>query len=169
MATVYFVTENYIKQTTALTKNVDANEIMPFISTAAQTWMQSILGTYFFDALVVKFNDQTLSADEEVLVAKIQPAVAWRAASDCVLELTYQLKNKGLQKQSGDNSEAVELSEMGFVKTHYENKAEFFESFVVEYLKLNNDLFAEFTDTLNKSGVIKPQDDDNFNSDILFV
>ena len=126
MATIYFVTQNYIKQKTALTKNVDAEEIVPFIETAAQTWMQSILGTYFFDILVQKYNDQTLNADEEVLVSKIQPAVAWRAASDCVLELTYQLKNKGLQKQSGDNSEAVELNEMGFVKTHYENKAEFF-------------------------------------------
>ena len=169
MATVYFVTENYIKQTTALTKNVDANEIMPFISTAAQTWMQSILGTYFFDDLIVKYNAQTLNADETILVAKIQPAIAWRAASDCVLELTYQLKNKGLQKQSGENSESVELSEMGFVKTHYENKAEFFESFVVEYLKINVDLFPELTSTLNKSGVIKRQEDDNFNSDIMFV
>lgn len=169
MATVYFVTESYIKQTTALTKNVDPNEIMPFIATAAQTWMQSILGTYFFDDLVVKFNNETLSTDEEVLVAKIKPAVAWRAASDCVLELTYQLKNKGLQKQNGDNSESVDLEEMGFVKTHYENKAEFFESFVVEYLKINKDLYPELTSTQNKNGVIKPQSDNNFNQDILFV
>jgi hypothetical protein len=131
--------------------------------------MQSILGTYFYDYLLAKYNAETLSTDEEVLVAKIQPSVAWRAASDCVLELTYQLKNKGLQKQSGDNSESVDLSEMGFVKTHYENKAEFFESFVVEYLKLNKELFPQLTDTLNRNGVIKPQDDNNFNSDILFV
>ena len=169
MATVYFVTENYIKQTTALTKNVDANEIMPFIATAAQTWMQSILGTYFFDYLLAKYNAETLNSDEIVLVEKMQPAVAWRAASDCVLELTYQLKNKGLQKQSGDNSDSVDLSEMGFVKTHYENKAEFFESFVVKYLKLNKDLFPELTDKLNDSGVIKPQEDDNFNTDIMYI
>jgi|TARA_R110000744_G_scaffold48698_7_gene106222 hypothetical protein len=169
MATVYFVTENYIKQTTALTKNVDANEIMPFIATAAQTWTQSILGTYFFDYLLASFNAQTLTANEEILVSKIQPSIAWRAASDCVLELTYQLKNKGLQKQNGDNSESVELSEMGFVKTHYENKAEFFESFIVEYLKINKGLFPEFTSKLNKSSVIKHQEDDNFNSDILFI
>lgn len=169
MATTYFVTENYIKQTTAITKNVDANEIMPFIVTSAQTWMQSILGTYFFDYLVQAFNDETLNSDEEVLVSKIKPAIAWRAASDCVLELTYQLKNKGLQKQSGDNSESVDLSEMGFVKTHYEQKAEFFETFVVDYLRLNKDLFPEFISELNKSGVLKAQDDDNFSSDILFV
>lgn len=169
MATIYFVTQNYIKQKTAITKNVDAEEILPFIETAAQTWMQSILGTYFFDYLVTKYNDQTLTPDEETLVSKIQPAVAWRAAADCVLELTYQLKNKGLQKQSGDNSESVELNEMGFVKTHYENKAEFFESFVVEYLKQNKDLFPQLTSEDNKNSVIKRQKDDNFNQDIMFI
>ena len=167
--TTYFVTENYIKQTTALTRNVDATEIMPFISTAAQTWMQSILGTYFFDYLVAAFNAETLTANEEILVSKIKPAVAWRAAADCVLELTYQLKNKGLQKQSGDNSESVDLTEMGFVKTHYEGKAEFFESFVFDYLTINRDLFPQFVSALNKSGVLKPQTEDNMNTDILFV
>ena len=169
MATTYFVTQAYIKQNTALTKNVDAHEIEPFIATAAQTWMQSILGTYFYDHLLAAYNAQTLTANETTLVKKIQPAIAWRAASDCVLELTYQLKNKGLQKQSGDYSESVELSEMGFVKTHYENKAEFFESFVVKYLEKNKDLFPEFIDEQNDDGVIKPQDDTNFGSDILFI
>jgi len=169
MATTYFVTQEYIKRNTSLTKNIDAHEIEPFISTAAQTWMQSILGTYFFDYLLAAYNAQTLNANETILVQKIQPAVAWRAASDCVVSTTYQVKNKGLQKQSGDYSESVELSEMGFIKTHYENKAEFFESFVVKYLEKNKDSFPEFIADENDDGVIKPQDDNNFGSDILYV
>ena len=131
--------------------------------------MQSILGTYFFDYLLAAYNAQTLNANETILVQKIQPAVAWRAASDCVVSTTYQVKNKGLQKQSGDYSESVELSEMGFIKTHYENKAEFFESFVVKYLEKNKDSFPEFIADENDDGVIKPQDDNNFGSDILYV
>ena len=169
MATTYFVTQEYIKRNTSLTKNIDEHEIEPFISTAAQTWRQSILGTYFFDYLLAAYNAQTLNANETILVQKIQPAVAWRAASDCVVSTTYQVKNKGLQKQSGDYSESVELSEMGFIKTHYENKAEFFESFVVKYLEKNKDLFPEFIADENDDGVIKPQDDNNFGSDILYV
>ena len=169
MALTYFVTEAYLKQATALTKNIDANEIVPFITVASDTWMQSILGSYFYDHLLLAYNAQTLTADEEILVSKMKPAIAWRATSDCVVELTYQIKNKGIQKQSGDNSESVDLTETGFVKTHYENKAEFYESFLVDYLRTNKAKFPEFIDKQNKTAIIAPQDDNNFNSVFLFI
>lgn len=166
---IYFVTENYLKTKTPITKNVSSVDVLPFVEPAAAAWMQNILGTYFFLDLLAKYNAQNLSADEELLVAKMQPAIAWRAATDCVLGLTYQLKNKGLQKQSGDNSESVEQSEVGFVMRHYEQKAEFFESMCRKYLVKNKDLFPLFTSTLNKDSELRPQDDDNFNTDIMFI
>jgi len=154
---IYFVTENYLKSSTPITQNVSATDIMPFIKPSASGWMQNILGTYFFNHLLTAYNAQTLTTDEEALVQKIQPAVAWRAVVDCVLGLTYQLKNKGLQKQNGDNSEAPE------------QKAEFYESMVRKYLKMNKDLFPEYTSKLNKDSELAPQQDDNFNSDMFFV
>lgn len=166
---IYFVTETYLKEKTPITQNVSPKDIMPFVGTAAQLWMQNILGAYFFNDLLTKYNAQSLSSDETILVTKIQPAVAWRATVDCVLELTYQLKNKGLQKQNGDNSESVEQTEVGFVMRHYEQKAEHFESMVRKYLYNNKDLFPVFTSAANKDSELKPQSDDNFNSDILFV
>ena len=168
MATIYFVTEKYIKDKTPITNNVSAKEIIPFIEVSAQTWMQSILGTYFFNDLLTKYNAQTLNALETVLVTKMQPAIAWRATADCVIELTYQLKNKGIQKQNGDNSESVELDETQFVSTHYANKAEFFEEFVRLYLNKNKDSFPVFTSDDNKDSELKAQDDSNF-QDVLFV
>lgn len=166
---IYFVTEAYLKQKTPITQNVSSVDVMPFIEPAASAWMQSILGTYFFNDLLTKYNAQTLDADETILVNKIKPAVAWRAASDCVLGLTYQLKNKGLQKQNGDNSESVEQSEVGFVMRHYEQKAEFFEAMVRTYLVKNCDTFTVFTSELNRDSELAPQTDDNFNSDMMFI
>jgi hypothetical protein len=166
---IYFVTEGYLKTKTPITKNVSAVDVMPFIAPAAEAWMQSILGTYFFNDLLTKYNAQTLNSDETALVQKIQPAIAWRAAVDCVLALTYQLKNKGLQKQNGDNSESVEQSEVGFVMRHYEQKAEFYESMVRTYVCKYKDLFPEFESDDNKDSLLKPQKDDNFNTDIMFI
>jgi hypothetical protein len=166
---IYFVTEAYLKQKTPITQNVSATDVMPFIEPSASSWMQSILGTYFFNDLLVKYNAQTLNGDETILVEKIKPAIAWRATVDCVLGLTYQLKNKGLQKQNGDNSESVDQTETTFVMRHYEQKAEFFEMMTRKYLKLNKDLFPEFTSNLNKDSELAPQHDDNFNSDTMFI
>ena len=166
---IYFVTENYLKQKTPIPQNVSATDIMPFIEPSASSWMQSILGTYFFNDLLVKYNAQTLNPDETILVEKIKPAIAWRATVDCVLGLTYQLKNKGLQKQNGDNSESVDQTETTFVMRHYEQKAEFFEMMTRKYLRLNKDLFPEFTSNLNRDSELAPQNDDNFNSDTMFI
>ena len=166
---IYFVTEAYLKQKTPITQNVSATDVMPFIEPSASSWMQSILGTYFFNDLLTKYNAQTLNPDETILVEKIKPAIAWRATVDCVLGLTYQLKNKGLQKQNGDNSESVDQTETTFVMRHYEQKAEFFEMMTRKYLKLNKDLFPEFTSNLNRDSELAPQNDDNFNSDTMFI
>ena len=166
---IYFVTEAYLKQKTPITQNVSATDVMPFIEPSASSWMQSILGTYFFNDLLTKYNAQTLNGDETILVEKIKPAIAWRATVDCVLGLTYQLKNKGLQKQNGDNSESVDQTETTFVMRHYEQKAEFFEMITRKYLKLNKDLFPEFTSNLNRDSELAPQHDDNFNSDTMFI
>lgn len=166
---IYFVTENYLKKKTPITDNVSALDVSKFIEPAASTWMQSILGTYFFNDLLTKYNNETLSADEETLVAKIQPAVAWRAAAMSVIGLTYQLKNKGLQKQNGDNSESVDLTEAQFVKTEYVQQAEFFESMTRKFLNLNKDDYPKFTSSDNKDSELRPQTDDNFNSDILLI
>jgi len=160
----YFVTETYIKVRTAITANAQSDDIIPFVATASDMWMQPILGTYFYDDLLAKYNAQTLSANETILVAKIQPCVAWRAASDAVLSLSIQLKNKGLQKQNSDNSEAVEDSTISFVMSHYQQKAESYESFLVAWLKENEDLFPEFISDDNTNSIIKPQKGDNYNS-----
>jgi hypothetical protein len=142
---------------------------MPFIEPAASAWIQNILGTYFFNHLLTGYNAQSLTPEEEALVGKIQPAIAWRAATDCVLGLTYQLKNKGLQKQNGDNSEAVEQSEVTFVMRSYEQKAEFFEAMVRKFLTKNKEDYPQLTSKQNKDSELTPQKDDNFNLDMLFI
>jgi len=166
---IHFVSDTYLKTKTPITKNVSSSEVMVYIEPASLSWMRFILGGYFYDYLLAKYNAQTLSDNEEILVDKMKPAIAWRATYDCVIGLTYQLKNKGLQKQNGDNSESVELTEAQFVARHYEQKAELFESMVRSYLVTNKDLFPQYTSRLNNDCESSPQSDDNFNSDIFFV
>jgi len=153
---IYFITESYIKNKTSITKNVDVNEVTPFIYTVSDMRIQPILGTYFYNDILTKYNAQTLTANEEILVAKIQPCIAWYAASDSVFALTYQLKNKGLQKQSGEYSESVSREEVGDAIEYYQGKANFYEQRLRVYLKENKDLFTEFTSSSNTDSDMKP-------------
>jgi len=156
---IYFITETYLKNNTPITKNVDVKDVTPYIRVSADMRCQAILGSYFYEYLLTAYNAQSLSSSEEVLVEKIQPVVAWRAAENAAFGLSYQLKNKGIQSQFGDYSQNVTQSEVAFVMDHYGQMAAFFEKRLINFILENKDLYPQFTSALNTDSDIKPVDD----------
>src|SRR5690606_31860473 len=124
---IFFVSEQYLKTYGMITDNVSVTEVSPLVEFAARAFVENILGEEFFEYLLIKYNDQTLSTDEARLVSKMQMAIAWRVTAHATLSLTYQLKNKGLQKQDGDNSTSVDLNEATFMHKHYTQEAILYE------------------------------------------
>ena len=173
---IYFVTETYLKTNTPITANVDVNDITPYVKTQSDLRIQPILGTYFYNYLLAEYNAQTLNPDEELLVAKIQPCIAWYSAVDAVFGLSYQLKNKGLQQQSGDFSSSVSRSEVSFGMEHFEQKAAFYETRLREWLReqvrATPNIFPEFVSSLNTDSDMRPlrdQDQNGYNIGILII
>jgi hypothetical protein len=156
---LYFITETYLKTNTPITANVDVTDVTPYIKTQADLRVQPILGSVFYNALLADYNAQTLNPDEETLVGFIQPVVAWRSAEDAIFGLTYQLKNKGLQTQFGDNSGSVSRAEVAFGMEHYAQKASFFEQRLIRYLLANKNLFPLFISQENRDTDLRPQID----------
>jgi hypothetical protein len=156
---LYFITETYLKTNTPITANVDVTDVTPYIKTQADLRVQPILGSVFYNALLADYNAQTLNPDEETLVGFIQPVVAWRSAEDAIFGLTYQLKNKGLQTQFGDNSGSVSRAEVAFGMEHYAQKASFFEQRLIRYLLANKNSFPLFISQENRDTDLRPQID----------
>ena len=77
---VYFVTEEFIKNETHITQNVDAGDISPYLHISAITYIQPILGYTFYNDILDKFNLGNLNADETQLVEFIKYVVAFYAA-----------------------------------------------------------------------------------------
>jgi hypothetical protein len=156
---LYFITETYLKTNTPITANVDVTDVTPYIKTQADLRVQPILGSVFYNALLADYNAQTLNPEEETLVGFIQPVVAWRSAEDAIFGLTYQLKNKGLQTQFGDNSGSVSRAEVAFGMEHYAQKASFFEQRLIRYLLANKNSFPLFISQENRDTDLRPQID----------
>lgn len=153
---IYFITENYLKLNTTITANVDVTDLVPFVKTASDMSVQPILGTYFYNDLLTKYNAQTLDANETLLVEAIQPCVAWQTCSDAVIGLSRQLKNKGLQSQNGDYSNSADFREIAFYTDHYAQKKDFYINRLINFLEINKDLFSAYTSDLNKDSNMKP-------------
>lgn len=168
----YFITQNWIEENTPIANSVDIKTVTPWIRVAAEQRIQPILGSYFYNDLLVKYNAQTLSADELTLLDLIQPSIAWRAAADTVFALSYQLVNKGLIQQNGDNIESSDLKEVQFGMSFYTQKAESYENSLIQYLGCDlpyRDLYPAFTSTNNTNSIIPPSSNNNTFNTIQFI
>lgn len=152
---IYFTTETFLKHNGMITDNVDASDFTPLVQFAAKAFLKKQIGSYFFDDLLTKYNAQTLSPNEMELVEKMQYAIAFRATAQAGVSLTYQLKNKGYQTQSGDNSDAVEDGVVWKMYDHYIQQSILFENEIKEYLLLNKALYPIFTDVANNDSIIR--------------
>lgn len=140
----YFVSEYYIKTATTISQNVDIKDVYPNIGPASDMFCAVVLTEGYYNQLLSAYTAQALTADEITLVDKIKPAIAWRAAEMSLPFLSTQTKNKGPQTQSGDFSNSISREDMTYLRNELDNRAQFYEQRLVEYLRCNKDLFSGF-------------------------
>lgn len=152
---IYFATENDIKLKTNIHRNVDYADIAPNIRVAAITYIRPILGKRFFDDILNKYNTNSLSNKEEELVEIIKLVVIYRGADLTLPFLSFAVKNKGIQTQSGEFSSAVGLDVLNYIRNEVKKMAHINENELKEYLKLNKQFFPLYTAKENEE-IIKP-------------
>lgn len=166
LTTIDFISEGYFKEKIPFNTNVDFKDIAPHINISQDMFIQPILGSNFYNELLAKYEAQTLTPDEIVLVNHIKPSVAYRTALAAIPFLTYNVKNKGPQTQSGDFSTSVETSNLSYMNNLLENRAEFYEERLLNYLCENKNLFPGFIS--DNDDDIKPDDDSNYDGGFAF-
>jgi hypothetical protein len=149
MANTSFIGEAYIRENTVFNQNLDIKDIVQNIDPAADMHIQPILGTNFYNTLLLAYSAQTLTANETTLVMHIKPALAYRAAEMSLPFIQYQIKNKGPQTQSGDNSTNVDQTVLHYLRNELKNRAEFYETRLTKYLNANTSLFSGYTSNNN--------------------
>jgi hypothetical protein len=131
--------------------------------------IKDVLGSYYYDIILAKYNAQTLSQLETEMVEIIQNSLIWRAASDIAITTSFQMTNKGIQSQNGDFSVNSSESSIFLISKHYAQKAEWFESRLINFIRLNKTQMPDYTNTLNRDSSITdiiPSVDKPYNRDI---
>lgn len=144
MALINLISEAYIRENTVFSKNLDTKDIANNIGISQDMFLEPILGSTFYDEIQTKYSAQTLNANETALVLEIKPFLAYKAAVISLPFIHYQIKNKGIQTQSGDNSSPADNSVMFYLKKELENRAEWYNKRLERYLYLNQTLFPTY-------------------------
>ena len=167
-----FVTPEYLKAHTTVAQNVDVNDVVPLIRAVAESWVRPYIGTVFFNDLLEKFTAQTLNQSEAELVQTyIKPSIAWRACAEAVITLSYQLKNKGVQTQSGEYSASTDFKNISFIHQHYKDRADMYDAELVKFLEANGAAYPVFMSAANQPKISKQgcKTVDTFTAGILFI
>lgn len=145
MIYVNFISTTYLKDNSPIIANVSDDELVPFIKIAQDTGLQRALGTNLMKDLQNKVANSSLNADEVILLEEyIQPCVVWLVTQEWTLFSHYKYTNKGITKQTSDNSASADFKEVNFLRDDVRNKGEYFKERLTRYLLANQPLFPMY-------------------------
>lgn len=156
----YFITFADVSAQYMVSGNAYQDDVMPYARHTYNEQVEPILGANFGSYLLGKYNANTLTANELILVDKCRDIIGWGMVRDVAISTTFAIKNKGIQTQNGEFNESVAVREVGFVTNHYNEKMNNSIVRLQEYLEENYSLFPQYVRTCN---------DDIINFGIMFI
>ena len=143
---VLFVSENKIKDSTALGGNIDNEFIVPYLKVAQKKYIETKLGTDLFESLQTKITAGSLAGVYQTLVDDyIQDALVHWGFYECLPFLRVRVANNGIGVKTSENLESMSQQDMSTLREEIRNTAEFYTERLVEYLCNNNSLYPEYS------------------------
>jgi hypothetical protein len=161
-----FIDEQYIKENSPITNNVDSKQLYPHVVDAELINLSQILGDEFYKHLIYKYENNTTTADEDELIDEyIKPAVLWRSIWLAVPFLYNDIRNKGFIVNTDDNGAQSSASEVNYLRKVIGDRAGYKESLLNKYLCKNREKFPQFR---QQEGLVKPNNRDTNDYGIVF-
>ena len=159
MAIILLIGEQYLKEKTPLSNNIDIELLKSNIEFAQDSSIQDILGTNLYNDIQVKYSAQTLSSIEIDLVNLIKPTLAYRSAEQSMPFINAQIRNKGINQLNSENATQADIGYMRYLREELRSRAEFLSQRVIKFLCNNSDSFPLYT-TSNED--IEPSKKDGY-------
>ena len=164
---VLFLSVDYLRDNTVINGNVDSELLEPFILTAQNVHIEALVGTKLYNSIIASIEADTLAGDNKALIDDyLQPALVQWSLYEALPFINYKLTNKSIATKSSDNSEAVELDELHYLRTTVRDVAEYMSERATKYLKANETLYPLYYDNV-ECDEIKPNKTNYFSSIIL--
>jgi hypothetical protein len=154
----YFITEQYLKETSIIDENVDAKYLQVSILEAQDIHIQPILGSTLYNELISQIAANTVTAlNTTLLDTYISKALKYWTLYRIVDTLVYKFSNKTIGKKNSENTTPVENYDVVRLKDGFKNDAEWYTQRLVAYLCENRTSYESYMTPGNGSDVIHPE------------
>lgn len=155
MANVLFISEQKLKAVTALHENVEPQDILPMVQQAQDIYVQSLMGTTWYNGLKSRIVASTITSDEETFLDDyVATMLANYALYMAIPTLAYKIFNKSVMQPTSEESTPATLEQIKYVSDSVHNTAEFYRQRALEYLKQNQTLFPEYINPDSNDGMV---------------
>ena len=160
MAYVLFISEDKLKDSTAINGNVDVDFLLPYIRVSQKIYVETKLGTDLYAKLEAEITAGTLAGAYKTLVDDYigDMLVQW-AFYECIPWLRFKVQNGNIYSKTSETGTALSESEASLLREEVRNTAEYYTERLVDYLCNNNSSFPEYT---TSSGADVKPDKDSF-------
>ena len=158
-----FITTKYIKDNTAALGYINDDELRTFIRPAQDQYVERVLGSNLYRALINAVINSTLSSDQEELLRQyIQPALQYWVIYEWVLWSNYKLTNKSVSLQNSDNSNPADFSQVISLKNNVRDWAEYYTEMISDFLRDNTSVFPQYLEGVSGYSEKFPKNDTYF-------
>lgn len=158
MSVALFITQQFIKDTTAIDGNVDDKYLLIAIEDAQKIHILPILGTALYNEIAGQITAGTTTALNRTLLDDyIQDALKYWVVYEGIDLFQYKITNKAIMEKSSDNSQSVEQVDVIRLMDRNKDKAEFFSERLTKYLYSNITSYPLFQNAGSAYDTIHPK------------
>tara|TARA_R110000851_G_scaffold201713_1_gene352920 strand:- start:187 stop:762 length:576 start_codon:yes stop_codon:yes gene_type:complete len=150
MPYILLISEDKLKDSTAINMNVDVEFLLPYVRIAQKKYIETKLGTNLYEAIKTMISAGTIgnvaNANYKTLLDDyIADVLVHYAFYEVLPFLRYKVQNNNVVSKTADNSTPLTRAEAQDLRSEISNTAQFYTERLVDYLCNNNNLFPEFS------------------------
>ena len=146
MAYVLFISEEKLKDSTAINLNVDVNLLLPYVRQAQKLYVEPKLGTDLYEKLKSEITAGTLAGAYKTLVDDyIGDMLPNWAFYHAIPFLRFKIENGNIYSKVSETGTALSTEEAQHLREEIRNTAEYYTERMIDYVRNNTSSFPEYS------------------------
>ena len=155
---ILFISPALLKSRTAISSSIDDDILKSQIKLAQDIYVQPALGSTLYLRLQTGVSDSGLTPNEKTLInTYITDSLIWYTMSLLPFALGYQVFAKGVLQKTSEESNAPTRADLELISSQHKQSAEFYKQRLINYLRQNYTLYAQYMTPGEGLDVIFPE------------
>ena len=166
MPIALFITRNDIIKNSPLQGAIDADALLPFMSTAQVKYIKNLIGTVLYDYLQAQIVAGTIGnlsvAYQDLLDEHIKPTLIWYTCVEYIPFSSIQFKSNGAVKQASEQGTAPSKSEIDYLKQQAQTNADYYALRLQNYCISFANNIPQYLQSVNNQTQIFPDQSNQY-------